>query len=286
MVHRLTFLVLLVNIFRFATFHAQKFTGTWQGFYQEDTTISPEKINAIYLNLNVINGLTDAKCKIEPYQKNEFGVYLLNGQVEFNSMKLNFSKKIKEVGVTKGEFSLHLSYNPTNGYLSGQLIKKGQASSFSKVVLYKHGIEWKETHQETSHVWVDRLKKDVRNGVSSPSVRKEELKSFVFQPVYFDYDEFAIRKEFTTYLLEIVKMLNSHSDLRIRITGHTDGDGSNAYNLTLSKNRAKSLIEFFNTCGIEKSRIIIDFKGESNPVDSNDSEEGKQRNRRVDFEFI
>ncbi|MFM8243570.1 MAG: OmpA family protein [Crocinitomicaceae bacterium] len=279
-------MVLLVNIFRFTTFHAQKFSGTWQGFYQEDTTISPEKINAIYLNLNVINGLADAKCKIEPYQKNEFGVYLLNGQVEFNSMKLNFSKKIKEVGVIQGEFSLHLSYNPTNGYLSGQLIKKGQTSSFSKVVLYKQGIEWKETHQETSHVWVDRLKKDVRNGVSSPSVRKEELKSFVFQPVYFDYDKFAIRKEFTTYLLEIVKMLNSHSDLRLRITGHTDGDGSNAYNLSLSKNRAKSLIEFFNTCGIEKSRIVIDFKGESNPVDSNDSEVGKQRNRRVDFEFI
>ncbi|MFM7758787.1 MAG: hypothetical protein ACKO6J_07630, partial [Crocinitomicaceae bacterium] len=82
MVHRLTFLVLLVNIFRFTTFHAQKFSGTWQGFYQEDTTISPEKMNAIYLNLNVINGLADAKCKIEPYQKNEFGVYLLNGQVE------------------------------------------------------------------------------------------------------------------------------------------------------------------------------------------------------------
>jgi outer membrane protein OmpA-like peptidoglycan-associated protein len=286
MVHRLTFLVLLVNIFRFTTFHAQKFSGTWQGFYQEDTTISPEKMNAIYFNLNVINGLADAKCKIEPYQKNEFGVYLLNGQVEFNSMKLNFSKKIKEVGVTQGEFSLQLSYNPTNGYLSGQVIKKGQTSSFSKVVLYKQGIEWKETHQETSHVWVDRLKKDVKNGVSSPTVRKEELKSFAFQPVFFDYDEFAIRKEFKTYLLEIVKMLNSHSDLRLRITGHTDGDGSNSYNLTLSKNRAKSLIEFFIACGIEKSRIVIDFKGENNPVDSNDSEEGKRRNRRVDFEFI
>ena len=286
MVHRLTFLVLFVNFFRFTTFHAQKFSGTWQGFYQEDTTISPEELNAIYLNLNVINGLVDAKCKIEPYQKHEFGVFFLNGQVEYNSMKLNFSKKIKEVGFIQGEFSLHLSYNPTNGYLIGQLIKKGQTSSSSKVILYKQEMDWKEAHQQTSHVWVDRLKKDVNNGVSSPSVRKEELKSFAFQPVFFDYDQFSIRKEFTTYLLEIVKMLNSHSDLRLRITGHTDGDGSNAYNLTLSKNRAKSLIEFFIASGIEKSRIVIDFKGENNPIDSNDSEEGKQRNRRVDFEFI
>lgn len=78
MVHRLTLLVLLVNIFRFTTFHAQKFSGTWQGFYQEDTTISPEKMNAIYLNLDVINGLADAKCKIEPYQKmNLVFIYLM-----------------------------------------------------------------------------------------------------------------------------------------------------------------------------------------------------------------
>ena len=58
------------------------------------------------------------------------------------------------------------------------------------------------------------------------------------------------------------------------------------YNEKLSKNRAKALIRFFEENGLEKSRIVIDFKGEKQPVGSNKTPEGKQRNRRVDFTFI
>jgi outer membrane protein OmpA-like peptidoglycan-associated protein len=265
---------------------AQKFTGTWQGFYQIDSTSSSEALQVIYLKLNAISGLVEATCKIEPYQTDKYGIYALNGNVNLNSMTLLFSKKSKEIGLSEGEFSLKLNYFSSNGYLIGQLLKKGEFHSNSRVVLYKQEVEWKEAHQQSSHAWVERLKKDLKNGVSAPEIRKEELKSFKFQSVYFNYDQFVIKEEYNPYLLDLVKMLNSHSDLRLKITGHTDGDGSNAYNLSLSKNRAKTLIEFFIACGIEKSRIVIDFKGETSPIDSNDSEEGKKRNRRVDFEFI
>jgi OOP family OmpA-OmpF porin len=81
-------------------------------------------------------------------------------------------------------------------------------------------------------------------------------------------------------------MVKSHSDLRIKITGHTDADGSDRYNEKLSQKRAKALIQFFENNGLEKSRVVIDFKGEKQPVDSNKTPEGKQRNRRVDFTFI
>jgi len=265
---------------------AQKFSGTWQGVFEEDTSVIKKQLHAIYFNFKVISGLVDARCKIEPYQEEHYGTYTLSGNVDVHKMNLNFSKKIKEQGFNQGEFSFRMNYSPSDGYLRGQLYRKGQSVSTSRVVLYKHEMEWKDTHQKSSHAWLKRLELDLLNGVSSPAMRKEELSAFKFQPVYFDYDKFAIKDEFKGYLSEIVKMLNSHSDLRLRITGHTDGDGSNSYNLRLSKNRALSLIKLFTFYGIEKSRIVIDFKGEKYPVDRNDTEEGKKRNRRVDFEFF
>jgi outer membrane protein OmpA-like peptidoglycan-associated protein len=264
----------------------QKFSGTWQGMYLLDSTNLPERTHALYLKLDVINGLIDAKCRVEQFSSKNYGYYSLNGTIDRTTLTMKFSKKIKESGMTLGDFNLVLSYNEVNGYLKGQLVKKGEKVSESIVVLYKQEVEWQESNQQSSHNWLNRLKKDIANGVSSPALRKEELKAFKFQSIYFDYDKFFLRPSYHDYLLGIVKTLNSHSDLRLKITGHTDGDGSNAYNIALSKNRAQAIIKFFNDRGIEKSRIVIDFKGETSPIDSNESEEGKQRNRRVDFEFI
>lgn len=84
----------------------------------------------------------------------------------------------------------------------------------------------------------------------------------------------------------MIRMVKSHSDLRILITGHTDSDGSDAYNIDLSKRRAAALVQFFETHGLQPSRLEIDFKGEKEPVDKNDNDSGKQKNRRVDFRFI
>jgi len=81
-------------------------------------------------------------------------------------------------------------------------------------------------------------------------------------------------------------MVKSHSDLRIEITGHTDADGSDTYNLTLSKRRSEALLLFFTQNGLAKDRMVISFKGEREPVDKSQTNEGKQRNRRVDFRFI
>jgi outer membrane protein OmpA-like peptidoglycan-associated protein len=108
----------------------------------------------------------------------------------------------------------------------------------------------------------------------------------VFQPIYFDYDQAIIRSEYTDFLKRMIRVVNGHSDLRIKVTGHTDSDGSDAYNVELSKKRAQALIDFFVTNGLSRDKIEVEFKGESAPIDSNKTPQGKQRNRRVDFAFI
>jgi outer membrane protein OmpA-like peptidoglycan-associated protein len=84
----------------------------------------------------------------------------------------------------------------------------------------------------------------------------------------------------------MARVVDGHSDLRIKVTSHTDGDGSDAYNIELSKKRAEAIVNHFVSLGLSKDRIVIDFKGEKEPIDNNNTPEGKQKNRRVDFSFI
>jgi outer membrane protein OmpA-like peptidoglycan-associated protein len=70
------------------------------------------------------------------------------------------------------------------------------------------------------------------------------------------------------------------------VIGHTDADGSNAYNNALSERRAAAITAYFVAKGLAPDRIKIQFKGESEPIGNNKTNEGKQLNRRVDFLFI
>ena len=177
-----------------------------------------------------------------------------------------------------------LKYNDVRGYLEGF---KNDSSETGKIVLFKSEFRFndkikpsKQSNWATSMLW------DYKNGLSSPEKRIEELKRFSFAPVYFDYDKHEIKSEYHEQLNEIKKIVLSHSDLRILVIGHTDSDGSNRYNKTLSKRRAESIILFFTSRGLRRDRIVIDFKGETFPVESNATSEGKSKNRRVDFKFI
>ena len=78
-------------------------------------------------------------------------------------------------------------------------------------------------------------------------------------------------------------MMNEHKDVRLRIEGHTDGDGSETYNLSLSEKRAAAVRIALMKEGISQDRLKAKGYGESQPVASNSTDEGKAQNRRVEF---
>ena len=79
-------------------------------------------------------------------------------------------------------------------------------------------------------------------------------------------------------------MMKENADLKIKIVGHTDGDGDDTGNLDLSKRRAASVKDALTKeFGINESRMQTDGKGEKEPIDKNDSTAGKANNRRVEF---
>ncbi len=87
-------------------------------------------------------------------------------------------------------------------------------------------------------------------------------------------------------LLDLVKLLENNKDWRVSFTGHTDNVGEAMFNMLLSKKRAEAVREFLKQFGIDESRILVDFYGETKPIDTNETEEGRSHNRRVDMVII
>ncbi|MCJ7581852.1 MAG: OmpA family protein [Candidatus Aminicenantes bacterium] len=84
-------------------------------------------------------------------------------------------------------------------------------------------------------------------------------------------------------LSEFVKLMTLYPDLKIEIQGHTDNTGAAAHNLDLSSRRAESVKEFILLFGVDSSRLVSKGYGMTVPIDSNDTEEGRAKNRRVEL---
>ena len=99
----------------------------------------------------------------------------------------------------------------------------------------------------------------------------------------FDSDIFEPGEAFLAYADSVKTYLDLNPNSSLTIIGHTDNKGKEKYNLDLGKRRAKSAMAFFRDSLEVNSEILIDSEGEKRPVATNDTEEGQQKNRRVNF---
>ncbi len=106
---------------------------------------------------------------------------------------------------------------------------------------------------------------------------------FVTRGILFDVNKASIKPESMGVINKIVKLMKDHPDLKFRIEGHTDSDGDEEFNLKLSLERANAVKEILINKGIDSSRLETKGFGESKPVDTNSTPEGKANNRRVEF---
>ena len=81
-------------------------------------------------------------------------------------------------------------------------------------------------------------------------------------------------------------MLQRYDKSLIDVYGHTDNTGSDAYNQQLSEQRARSVASFLAGQGVRSDRMIVSGFGESRPVASNESEQGREQNRRVEIRIV
>ena len=267
--------------------NGQKLSGTWQGgsFITDPSNPITSSLHWVYLDITIIKGMIDGKMRHENNSEGQYYIYdivgkvLENGHLEIKETRLGYKSK-NAVPAIKQQFDFE--FDTKKGYLLGR-----SKDNKSTLTLYKAAFNISENTPNILPLnQLAKFEQDLKDGLSSPEKRKEELRAFKFEPIYFEYDRDIIQSEYEAYLNEMIRMVKSHSDLRILITGHTDSDGSDAYNIDLSKRRAAALVHFFETHGLQPSRVEIDFKGEKEPVGKNDTDAGKQKNRRVDFRFI
>ncbi len=106
---------------------------------------------------------------------------------------------------------------------------------------------------------------------------------FRLNNVFFDFDKYDLRPESNVELDRVVAFLREYPSVEIEMSAHTDSKGSDNYNFTLSDNRARSVMNYILSKGIAKERIVSKGYGETKPVATNDTDDGRQLNRRVEF---
>ncbi|HMT29185.1 MAG TPA: OmpA family protein [Bacteroidia bacterium] len=131
---------------------------------------------------------------------------------------------------------------------------------------------------------------DIPDSASFREIEKNiEMKSLeagnniVLNNIFFDTDKTDVKNESHMTLLSVVRLMKEYPTLFVEISGHTDTDGKDDYNLQLSETRAKNVVDFLIANGIPKERLSYKGYGETKPIAPNDSPEGKAKNRRIEF---
>jgi outer membrane protein OmpA-like peptidoglycan-associated protein len=106
---------------------------------------------------------------------------------------------------------------------------------------------------------------------------------FYTSGIRFDVGKATLRPESMGVINQIYNMMLDHPELKFTVVGHTDSDGDEASNLTLSENRARTVVNQLVSMGIGADRLESKGMGESQPIDNNNTPEGKANNRRVEF---
>lgn len=125
-----------------------------------------------------------------------------------------------------------------------------------------------------------------KDSVANDTIQKPMVQQAVVPKdltIYFEFDKSSFSSNASTdkYFDESNVYLNQNTQVKLSITGHTDAIGTKEYNQALGYRRAQSLQAYFETKGMLANKLIITSKGENSPVDDNNTEAGRAKNRRT-----
>jgi len=136
--------------------------------------------------------------------------------------------------------------------------------------------------------YMDKQAAEMQRDLEGAEVQRigEGIKITFDSGILFDIDKSELRPVSKTNLTDLAKILNKYPDTNILIEGHTDDTGSDEHNMTLSKDRAQSVALYMATIDVKSARFSTAGYGEAQPIVMNDTDEGRQKNRRVDIAVI
>jgi outer membrane protein OmpA-like peptidoglycan-associated protein len=137
---------------------------------------------------------------------------------------------------------------------------------------------------------MDNQERDMRNALATSEAaavsREGNLLAVTFKgDVTFDTNSTEVRPGLYSEINRVAGILNQYPNTLIRVEGHTDGKGSDEYNMNLSKRRADTVKTLLMQRGVAESRIEVIGFGKTMPVATNETEAGRQKNRRVEIKI-
>jgi len=132
--------------------------------------------------------------------------------------------------------------------------------------------------------YMDRQAKDIESDVKNAEVERigEGIKVTFESGILFGFDSYSLTPAAQENVRELARILNEYPDTNIMIEGHTDNRGAADYNQGLSERRARSVANYLKMQGLSADRVTTTGRGFSDPVATNETDEGRAKNRRVE----
>jgi OOP family OmpA-OmpF porin len=120
-----------------------------------------------------------------------------------------------------------------------------------------------------------------------PRVEVTDKKIEIHEKIQFDYNTATIKPASFSLMDEITDVIQKHPEIKkTQVEGYASAEGDDFYNKQLSDRRAKAVMKYLVKHGVDESRLVAKGFGEDNPIASNDTEEGREKNRRVEFNIL
>lgn len=204
------------------------------------------------------------------------GKEILKNEIEFPSFNnTNHNRAKVQIWRQKNRLRMYV-----NGQKIWDLPNAFQEINYNTVVFFINDYKTPADKYYISNLRLAEAGSDTRHQLI-------ETGTFSTSGILFDVNKATIKSSSAAILADLGKALKENPEVKISITGHTDSDGSETANQLLSEQRAESVKNYLAmNSGIEKSRMTALGKGEAEPVAENTSEEGKIKNRRVEFKVL
>jgi OmpA-OmpF porin, OOP family len=176
---------------------------------------------------------------------------------------------------------IHVAIAYTNGKLKGY-IDETRLINLPRIDFDPKGLSLHSYHARNDNLYYIKNIRIAEGGVKYYERFLQDGK-IIANGIRFDVNKATLRPESMGIINEIADLMQENPDIKFSVEGHTDSDGDDALNQTLSEQRAATVVSTLTKLGIDAGRMTSKGWGESQPLDSNSTPEGKANNRRVEF---
>jgi len=231
---------------------------------------------------------------ISDYKYNDFASYRFNDQVKkyviIEGHKYYVEYKLNKGAAEPGELKIRRNIQNASKKIGGNVVFDDHFNKTSTIVLQKDGNEtWVEVKSYNNMYRLMIVEKKImeQEVVANAEAMGNDINTIghvSIYGIYFDTGKSEIKPESDAAISEIAKLLKNNAALKLYVVGHTDSVGSFDSNMKLSKDRAEAVAKaLIVKYGIISDRLKFHGVASLSPVASNDTEDGKQKNRRVEL---